>query len=93
MATEIFGNAYENRHWEDTGCEVSSTCLECPLSACRWDDPAEYNRLRRRQADSAIIHEMQRLGMSVEETAAKYGKTVRTIFRIKERVVKEGYIA
>ena len=29
-------------HYEDTGCEVSSSCLDCPLPQCKYDDPAWF---------------------------------------------------
>ena len=33
-------DASEFYHYEDTGCEVSDSCLDCPLPMCRYDDPA-----------------------------------------------------
>ena len=79
----------ETKHWEDTGCEVSSSCLECPLPACKLDDPAAYQAYRRGLRDAAIANEIESLGMSIEEASAKYHVTVRTVFRIKERARKE----
>ena len=32
----------------DAGCEVSATGLGCPLSRCRFDDPAWYRSWRKR---------------------------------------------
>ena len=32
----------------DGGLEVSATCLGCPLSRCRFDDPAWYRSWRKR---------------------------------------------
>ena len=26
-------------HYEDTGCEASDSCLDCPLPFCKYDDP------------------------------------------------------
>ena len=33
---------------QDTGCEVSPTCLGCPLSQCKDDDREWYRRWRKR---------------------------------------------
>ena len=38
---------YEEPYIPDAGCEVSSTCLSCPLSRCKHDDPME-KRYRRK---------------------------------------------
>ena len=29
----------ENARYRDTGCEYSSSCLACPLPACKYDMP------------------------------------------------------
>ncbi len=34
-------------HYEDTGCEVSLSCLNCPLPQCKYDDPAWFQRYQR----------------------------------------------
>ncbi len=28
--------------WEDTGCDISSSCLKCPLVKCKHDDRKSY---------------------------------------------------
>ena len=38
---------YEEPYIPDDGCEVWSTCLNCPLSKCKHDDPME-KRYRRK---------------------------------------------
>ncbi len=34
----------EYYHYEDTGCEVSPSCLNCPLPQCKYDDPVWFQR-------------------------------------------------
>ena len=34
-------------HYEDTGCEVSRSCLNCPLPRCKYDDPTWFQQYRR----------------------------------------------
>ena len=40
-----WARAHEEQHdreFADTGCEVHHACLECPLPACKHDDPRAY---------------------------------------------------
>jgi len=72
-------------HYEDTGCEVSLSCLNCPLPQCKYDDPAWFQRNRRLARDFKIWSAMQQDDLTVEEAADRFLVTVRTIFRIMRR--------
>ena len=72
-------------HYEDTGCEVSGACLDCPLPHCKYDDPACFQRNRRLARDFKIWSAMQQHDLTVEEAAERFEVTVRTIFRIMRR--------
>lgn len=78
-------DASEFYHYEDTGCEASDSCLDCPLPRCKYDDPAWYQRNRRLARDFRIVHVMRQEALSVEETAARFSVTARTVFRIIQR--------
>ena len=78
-------DASEFYHYEDTGCEASDSCLDCPLPQCKYDDPVWYQRNRRLTNDFRLIHVMHRESLSIEETAERFGITVRTVFRILQR--------
>jgi hypothetical protein len=71
--------------YEDTGCEVSQSCLNCPLPQCKYDDPLWYQKHRRLAKDLKVLSVMRIEGLSVEEAAERFGVTVRTIFRIMRR--------
>ena len=73
----------------DRGCDVAPKCLECPLPQCKHDDPLGYVRGLMQQRDALILEEMEQRGLSVEEAAQVFGITVRTIFRVKARRMKE----
>ncbi len=75
----------EYYHYEDTGCEVSSSCLVCPLSRCRYDDPVWYQRLRRTAKDMKVWRTVESEGLTAEEAAMKFSVTERTIFRMISR--------
>ena len=72
-------------HYEDTGCEVSAACLDCPLPRCKFDDPAWYQRNRRLAKDFQVMYTIQQERLSMEEAAERFSVTVRTVFRILQR--------
>ena len=71
--------------YPDTGCEVATACLDCPLSRCKHDDPEWYTLGRQIGRDLAIHQEMIRDGLSVSAAAFRFGVLRRTIYRIKQR--------
>ena len=77
--------------YEDTGCEIFSKCLECPLAQCRYDDFETFEAMKRFAKDYLIINYMRRYNLSVLKTAKKFGVTERTIFRIMARVKKASW--
>ena len=78
-------DASEFYHYEDTGCEASDSCLDCPLPKCRYDDPVWYQRYRLLAKDFRIVHTIQEESLTVEEAAERFGITIRTVFRIMQR--------
>ena len=72
-------------HYEDNGCEVSPSCLSCPLPRCKYDDPIWFQRYQRLARDLKVLTTMQLEGLTVERTAERFSVTVRTIFRIMRR--------
>ncbi len=75
----------EYYHYEDTGCEVSPSCLTCPLPRCKYDDPVWYQKHRRMARDLEVWTTMQAEGLTADEAANRFSVTVRTIFRIMHR--------
>ena len=75
----------EYYHYEDTGCEVSSSCLTCPLPQCKYDDPMWFQRHRRLARDLNVWSTMQSERLTADEAAQRFSVTVRTIFRITRR--------
>lgn len=75
-------------YYEDTGCEVSTACLDCPLPQCKFDDPVWYQRNRRMARDFQVMYTIQQESLSVEEAAERFSVTVRTVFRILQRCRK-----
>ena len=71
--------------YRDNGCEVSPSCLECPLPACKYDDPAAYHRQVRESRDREIVDAKSVQGKSVPQIADHFGLSQRTIHRVLER--------
>jgi len=81
--------------FDDTGCGASPSCLKCPLPQCRYDDPhwrAKLRQAERQQQDQELVAALRDLPVSesraAEKVAARFGVTVRTVFRAQERMRK-----
>ena len=72
----------ENVIYRDDGCEVSPSCLTCPLVVCKFDDPGWLRRIGRLSRDMRVVDVRRREGLSVSELAARFGLSSRTIHRI-----------
>ena len=72
-------------HYEDTGCEVASTCLGCPLPRCKFDDMAWFAKYRRLARDLWMTSVIQDEGLSIAEAAERFAVTPRTVFRVLSR--------
>ena len=70
----------------DAGCEVSPSCLNCPLSRCKHDDPKWYTAIRRFGPSLRLYAEMQRDHLSITAAAFRFGMKPKSITRIRARV-------
>ena len=75
----------EQFHYRDEGCEISSSCLHCPLPQCKYDDPGWMRRERIRERNRNVVDIMNREGLSVSAAASRFHLSQRTIFRILSR--------
>ncbi len=71
--------------YRDEGCEVSPTCLECPLPRCKFDDPDWYRRLRLASRDARVLEALRTERDRPAELARRFGVSVRTVQRIMKR--------
>jgi hypothetical protein len=75
----------ERYPYRDEGCEVSPSCLRCPLPQCKYDDPGWFYRQKREERDREVLAALREAGLSVPEVAARFALSQRTIFRILSR--------
>ena len=66
--------------YEDKGCELSPSCLNCPLPVCVEEEPwGEERFLKRRRAERML--ELRREGKSIDENARIFEVSTRTVRR------------
>ncbi len=83
----------EQYPYRDDGCNVSPSCLRCPLPWCKYDDPVTYHRELRISRDREVLQVKRDQGKSVPQLAQHFGLSERTIHRILVRtrdVLPEG---
>ena len=71
--------------YRDMGCQVSPSCLQCPLPQCKYDNPGWIQREKRSERDRQVVHALRRDGLSAPQAAARFDLSQRTIFRILKR--------
>ncbi len=81
----VLDAAPEEFPYRDDGCEVSPSCLRCPLPMCKYDDPEWFQREKRRERDEEVLSAMRMQKLTVPEAAARFDISQRTIFRILQR--------
>lgn len=74
----------ENTRYRDDGCDAALTCLECPLSLCKYDDPGWLQRENRRTRDDEIFR-LRSQQVPVAEISKRFGISTRTVHRIVQR--------
>ena len=67
--------------YKDEGCDISSACLECPLAACKDDDPAAYVAYKREKLHQEILTTIK-LKMPRKYVMKRFGISERTYYRL-----------
>jgi len=76
--------------YQDAGCEVGESCLNCPLPVCVYDEPDGKRRLRYRIRAQEMARQFSVVGKSTEELATIYGVSRRTVQRVLKTVFDKG---
>ena len=71
--------------YQETGCDIHSACLTCPLPQCRYDDPGWVQREERGQRDVELLKLRAYHALPVPELAVRFGVSTRTVHRILSR--------
>jgi hypothetical protein len=68
-------------HYQDEGCELAESCLNCPFPECIYDEPGGKQRLLKEQRNAEIARLFGTGKKSVKELAQMFNLSVRTIQR------------
>ena len=71
--------------YRDQGCDLSPSCLRCPLPKCRHDKQEGGRRVSKRLRDLEIFRQRTASDRSVSELATEFDLSKRTIQRIIRR--------
>lgn len=74
----------EHLSYQDSGCELSPSCLRCPLARCRYDEPGGARRLRQNSRDE-VVQRRRDEGACIDALAAEFSISRRSVFRILAR--------
>ncbi len=85
----------EYTHYRDTGCEVSESCLRCPLVRCKYDpDPAGRRdwlpRARRSRRDAEVLAFYGKERPTIRALAKHFGISIRTAHRVLASARQDG---
>lgn len=67
--------------YRDDGCQVSPSCLACPLEQCKHDDTKGLMRARVANRRKLICDAMEANGWSAQVASKELRVSVRTIYR------------
>lgn len=70
--------------YKDEGCNSFSSCLRCPLDACKYDDPTALLRWRNQERDSEALHLLAD-GLSAKHVAKRMDISESAVRRIRTK--------
>ena len=68
--------------YQDEGCELASSCLNCPLPKCIYDQPRGRQCWLKGARDREIMRLFTTGGKGVKELALQFGVSQRTVQRV-----------
>ncbi|MFC1914375.1 hypothetical protein ACFLXF_03790, partial [Chloroflexota bacterium] len=68
-------------HYKDDGCELATSCLNCPMAQCVYDEPGGKQRQLKRLRDKEIVRLFSQESKGVRELALMFSLSDRTIQR------------
>jgi len=77
----------EHARYVDTGCELHSACLTCPLPVCK-EEVSQGARAIRAHMRGLQVRLLRSEGHTVEWVAQVMGLSIRTVFRLSSDIGK-----
>ncbi len=75
--------------YQDEGCELAASCLNCPFPRCVNEEPGGRQRWLKTLRDKAVVCQFLTNGKGVKELSLMFGISQRTVQRILKRVKNE----
>ena len=75
--------------YEDTGCEISEKCVECPLPKCKHDDANWYRQYRRYAHQYPMLVMLQQPFVNYASLSKKFKIRAVTVKLIHKKVLNE----
>jgi hypothetical protein len=75
----------EHYRYQDDGCELASSCLNCPFPCCVYEIPRGKQAFIKGQRDSEIAKLFLEGNRNVPELARHFAVSVRTVQRVLQR--------
>ena len=73
--------------YEDTGCEISDKCVECPLPQCKHDDAVWYRRYKQLAKQYDLLEKLTVPFVDYQVLSMEYTCTIETIKRLHKQVL------
>jgi len=90
MNSRLTDPAPRYEHHPDKGCEFAPSCLNCPFSKCKYDEPGiGIAKIMKRDRNAEIIKRFKN-GESRSDLAIAFGLSYRVIQRIVKDHVSDG---
>ena len=71
----------ECSHYRDEGCELASSCLNCPFPRCVYEESNGKRRWLKGLRNREMHHLFHGEGRRINEIAQKFGVSERTVQR------------
>jgi hypothetical protein len=71
----------EHLRYQDLGCEISPTCLRCPLERCAFDTSGGVQQTSLAMRNRSV-RRFREQGAPIDAIAIRYGLSRRTVLRI-----------
>ena len=83
----------EYMDWKDTGCEISKSCLQCPLPVCKHDSPIWFSKYKNIAKYRVLFHllSLPHTTEDIFNMATHYNLASRTVFRLKTKLLTNQY--
>jgi len=76
--------------YHDEGCELASSCLNCPLPRCIYDQPRGRQRWLKKARDREITRRFTAESKGVKELALEFRVSQRTVQRALKKTLING---